>query len=128
MEKQEFLKCITQYLPYGFQAQVKINGKTQIMTVMYYHVWEYIKKPIEAKPILRPISDLFKYPEMFEAVLDEFSEYELESLRNSYIDFKCNNKFDHISYSSVMTLIKNHFDIFDLIELGLAVNVNDLNK
>lgn len=60
MDKQELLECITGYLPYDLQAIVKIKGKEQKLSVKYYHVWEWLSKNIESKPILRPLSDLTK--------------------------------------------------------------------
>ena len=65
--------------------------------------------------------------EKFEEIRDNMSEYELESMSISFVELPCLNKFDHVSYSTALLLIKNHFDVFGLIEKGYAIDINTLN-
>lgn len=77
------------------------------------------------KPILRPLSDLFNG--QYEDILDEFSEQSLEAFKMAFLsDLRPLDAFDKINYTIATKLFKNHFDLFRLIEDGLAVDINTL--
>ena len=152
MEKQELLECLAPYLPYNLKAQVKIKGKQTIITVMYYHIWEYIKKPIDAKPILRPLTDLIipcleggRVPivEIFKELVTIpdntetkcFIQGGIAQCRFEMIS-ECSaivygidvNNVDNSPWRVVKLLFKYHFDVEGLIEKGYAVDVNSVTK
>ena len=64
----------------------------------------------EIKPILRPLSDL-----------EEFSP----AIYN-YLVKNCENYVVRLQQIDYNVLIENHFDVFKLIENGLAIDINSL--
>lgn len=69
------------------------------------------------KPILRPLSDLTK---------DKFyDDTENHNIRFWKLKIK-SGVLDHLDYNGTQLLLKEHYDIFGLIEKGLAINKNDL--
>lgn len=131
MEKLE-LKNLAPYLPYGLKMCSKQG------TIFYLNTFSNMKgRGIESrdvyscldnqyKPILRPLSDLTK-DELKNAEFD----YQIDWLtheRDSHVKFygsleKFINKtdFGHVQY-----LISKHYDVFGLIEKGLAIDINTL--
>ena len=132
--KELELKHIAPYLPYGLKAQLIIKDKVvetgEIRSVTHHdfathptkisinygdaeHIWMF-------KPILRPLSDLS----------DEY----IDSLTNDLDDrgrFRdCVNmklfKPEFLGYYLVQLLLENHFDIFGLIDSGLAIDKNTI--
>lgn len=71
------------------------------------------------KPILYPIKDLFK---------DEYSNLREHICENSleYLDSELPiiSIVNNLKYSEVQILLKHHFDIFDLINKGSAIDKN----
>lgn len=79
----------------------------------------------EIKPILRPLSDLFNGN--YKDILDEFSPISLENFKIAFLsELKPLNAFDKINYTIAVKLFENHFDLFGLIEKGLAIDINQL--
>lgn len=122
------LKHLAPYLPYSISMQFIIREeviRTGVMTrLLNYshethpervaidnydseHIWMF-------KPILMPLSDLTK---------DKWKEI------NTVFDFSELKDFDvnFIPYSLFIFLVKNHFDIFNLIPKGLAIDFNTLH-
>lgn len=68
-------------------------------------------------PILRPLSDLTK-------------EELIEQGFSSHIDYLTQQKQDHLKapFFMVQYLLSKHFDIFGLIENGLAIDINTITK
>lgn len=132
------LKHLAPYLPYG---TLFFNGD------LYKWIYKtdsicrcednYVSASIETiicygyKPILRPLSDIVPYfyklfidGELGEYLDSEFLEkhsiYELEELENI--------KVENLPYGTFQLLVKYHFDVYDLIQNGLAIDINTLNK
>ena len=84
----------------------------------------------DIKPILRPLSDLFKTKENGKCMFDLYLLYNHSNIyfeRAFISDLKeivKENKLLLIPYSLILFLAKNHFDIFGLIESGLAIDKN----
>lgn len=80
------------------------------------------------KPILRPLTKIRSH---FEPIFDtdkevnEFLSY--ETLTPFSIEDLENFLPEYIPYGSFKVLIKHHFDVFGLIEKGLAVDINTLS-
>ncbi|ASU34385.1 hypothetical protein [Mucilaginibacter xinganensis] len=121
------LKHLAPYLPYGLMCKT-ITGVTGKMIqlsessvfldceikwnsgALYNWMLE-----CDIKPILRPISDLYNHP----------ADDEIKDSCNGFIGVK----FFHVNdtpYCSLKVLLKHHFDIFGLIEAGLAIDINTL--
>ena len=126
------LKYLAPYLPYGLKLKLrdKIIEMQGLISVSERIIsYDIDKKLCECeisliKPILRPLSDLLKNE--FENVYKNQIDYEsIEHL--SELDCEsfltCN-----FSYEFWQSLFKNHFDVFGLIEKGLAIDINTIKK
>lgn len=143
MEKLE-LKHLAPYLPYGLKFEVqgslssveikeatgfKLEHLSYInkhVYQIYFNVYGYEFKDI--KPILRPLSDLTK-EHTLELKNDNDGCSWAEKLLGKNLRF-----FNYLTYKPMFnnywefeSLVENHFDVFGLIEKGLAVNFNTLN-
>lgn len=156
MEKLE-LKHLAAYLPYELKGRVDKksylqNEKERIGTITQIDVEcsdydlvvtgenGYFLCYIEDfKPILRPLSDLTKEIEVNGekfVPLDWFEEHEEIDYfaDNIWIQYLFNYekddiiKLDLIPYGVMEKLFEWHFDVFGLIEKGLAIDFNTLNN
>jgi hypothetical protein len=121
------LKHLAPYLPYDLQCRVwkpphihnnkivklvgLINKDCGCFTQNNYYYDEF-------KPILRPLSDLT------EDVVIEIGiiGIDVDNVLNAVI----HNDMSYMEYSVHTILVKNHFDVFGLIEKGLAIDINTL--
>jgi len=141
MNKLE-LKHLAPYLPYGLYGQVEdfeentthVNVKLQSIgiddLVLSFDqcVDVYLDEPKDSifKPILRPLSDLKNG-----FLKKEFEEYcgsEMNLSRFSDVWHSISRKrFIHrLPYHIIEWLLEHHFDVFGLIEKGLAIDINTL--
>lgn len=128
------LKHLSAYLPYGLMCELKDQKKIKIAklcgayidnsyaffdTVESEHGYDGIK------PILRPLSDLTKDENFYINFCDMF-------ISENHIDYICESKNNisnsGLSYSCIIFLLEHHFDVFGLIDQGLAIDINTLNK
>ena len=146
------LKHLASYLPYGlkFRAKAEVWEMTCLYTLDEYKVWAHnywdkdklLYYPAlnrksdfqskgyrlsQIKPILRPLSDLTKEIEHngekfvpMDILCNEFSQYDCFEFDNVNI---LNNP-----YNQIQNLLEWHFDIYGLLENGLAIDVNTLGK
>ena len=134
------LKHLVGYLPYGLKIiniELHVNGfrskhsiKNLVLTPSNLEIGLKDVDGIKEKPILRPLSDLNKYcgdlgftPNRKLSELgfgmDNFDEdYTFEDFLNADI---LNN-----SFAFIQKLLEWHFDIYGLIENGLAIDKNTL--
>lgn len=152
MEKLE-LKHLAPYLPYGLKVIYRdlfSNRKRKaLLTGLSKEEIEttYLRKikgcsgdiisfkgnnnlqDLELKLILRPLSDLTKEIEHNGEKFVPLDYNAFKTDRNHLIDFQ--NKYAHyksVKYGIIERLLEWHFDIFRLIEKGLAVNINTLKN
>ena len=140
------LKHLAPYLPY--KLKVKEHQFGHIMTVDVspdkentiglYNVID------RASPVLRPLSDLTKEIEhngdKFVPIIElgfdkswtdyEFTSKELLCTKEVWNKEKTDFIMDsfELPYLHWQLLFKWHFDVFNLINAGLAINCNDINK
>lgn len=129
------MKQIAPYLPYNVQIEVtdtfmdmdtyETIEETYITTLDTRRL-DYFKEDI--KLILRPLSDLTKEiehnGEKF-VPIDYFLGEDSDLVYNACL---IHNDFSYLPYNLVQLLLEWHFDIFALIEKGLAIDINTLNK
>jgi hypothetical protein len=91
----------------------------------------------EFKPILRPLSDIFKEikvnGERYMPFEELYADCDTDTEREFFIILEDDvSRISDIvlfaSYTTVEKLISMHFDVFGLIPDGLAVDINTLNK
>ena len=141
MEKLD-LKHILQHVIQGVKIEI-LNYKCDYVGIQYaksngyyflnnelhitYEGGSTGKSLKSCKLILKPLSDLLKFKELFDVVSTvkqfQISEKGFYSLNYSqFYDYK------KLPYEIVEVLTRNQFDIFGLIEKGLAIDANTLNK
>ena len=126
------LKHLATYLPYKLKfyniSSEEIFGEVEKIDVYFGKI--YLYKPLSwekvvidyvnqsesiYKPILRPLSDLST---------EHVSQLLLDNIKsNSSNDIK-----KDLSYNSISILLELHFDVFGLIENGLAIDINSLRQ
>ena len=88
-----------------------------------------IYQMLEMKPILRPLSDLFKDGRiryLRELCCNDMMLWSLNGFKGDLTNvdiYKKDLTFDSLDY-----LYRNHFDIFGLIEQGLAIDINKIES
>lgn len=149
---------LSAYLPYHLDCQITDKGKTKIATLggvyadgscVFFDIVESQKGFSEIKPILRPLSDLRQNigeentinEHTINLILEE--KFELDygvfcSFQNDIdleLDGDPNLRYDsnkRINFYAVLEayneLLKGHYDIFFLIEKGLAIDINTINQ
>lgn len=136
------LKELAPYLPYGLKWVLieEYPDGTEITTHLMgslsidfegHEEWWNIEGDNylltdDYKPILRPLSEYKK----FEDIMDEFSEYSESVFQQNFFGVFSDinlSKFDHINYTIMTLFFKHHFDVFGLIDKGLAIDINTLH-
>ena len=140
------LKHIATYFPYKVRV-IGVKKKYNIDTIIdkvkivwnsgvtadYFYMEDYIGilfTEIDIKLVLRPLSDISN---IIEHNCEKFRPFDVLAKRaEEYVSEKDIQK-KAISellgnYSQVEKLIEWHFDIYGLIEKGLAIDFNKLNK
>jgi hypothetical protein len=122
------LKHLAPYFPYGLKCQFKgmLNNKIEIgrihklseNSVSFQHnmFWQIEN----CKPILRPLSEInskhhSKFRENYHIDFDNSGGFIFKRINETYTRF---NELDYF--------FENHFDVFGLIEKGLAVSIHDV--
>jgi hypothetical protein len=142
MKDQLTLEHLAPYLPYKLKAyqtvftQVK-SGKdkvtTEIRIVNSTTIYNFFqlgkhKSHEHVKPILRPLSDLTNeiVKEFFDLDSVDLELIDIEQWRKElYTDVKSEARFQ---YRQFQVLFKHHFDVFNLIQKNLAIDINTLEK
>jgi hypothetical protein len=109
------------YLPYGLKI---LNGWGDIKTLNYTHLDDENNGFIQhVKPLLRPLSDLTKE-------IEQKGEKFVPILQYHYLRFDEISTFkggeNHLIFMQVreyQILLELHFDVFGLIEKGLAIDI-----
>lgn len=110
------LRQIITYLPYGLSF-FEIKSKKIYLcsglnnSSLFFEGLKTSRNLWEVKPILRPMSDL---PD------DIFSDFGFADEE----DFLICLREGRLNYSDMIKLISQHFDVFGLIESGLAIDIN----
>jgi hypothetical protein len=129
-------KHISPYLPYGLKGIVNgwvllvsgIDKPYTLSEVIIKFLNEKSDEPIKNfKPILRPLSDLTKEIEVNGEKFVPAGKMITHGFHNSF--WYETEKFDY-RYLYVMDfekLLEWHFDVFGLIDFGLAIDINTLN-
>jgi len=123
------LKHLAPYLPYGLKLSYGciIGVENDCIDTLWV---DNISHPFKGygtfvvKPILRPLSDLKKDDLEFLANILQVTIATVKSFTNKGL----RNNFNNVSYRRFTILLEHHFDVFGLIDKGLAIDINTLNK
>ncbi len=139
MEKLE-LKHLAPYLPYGLKVYIiTSNDVLEILSLnkvlfrnqIFIETINGAYGSLYFKPILRPLSDLTKRFNG-DSCFITYMWYSIISTDSDCFDKddffeKCElGMVDHLPYMVIPFLLENHFDVFGLIEKGLAIDINTL--
>jgi len=131
------LKHLAPYLPFELMVNTEYGGERNMSglddeTIFVYGDENGEQVSIDydtCKPILRPLSDLTK-----DDILGEF----YMAFGAGFRDFKIYkyNCLDNLRYSTPNTqvyevvekMLEMHFDVFGLIEAGLAIDINKIKS
>lgn len=135
MDKLE-IHHITPYLPYGLKSVTTANhyGVPQLIReVTPYNFMNFIEETTDAKLLLRPLSDLQE-----KITVNGVSFIPEEVLFNLKFDYEIsvamvagsvvNKRIEVNPYWMVQKLFEWNFDVFGLIEKGLAKNINEIKN
>lgn len=130
------LKHLASYLPYGLDFKGKRKGwvsfdgsRMTLCPIDFDGRFEIIK------PILRPLSDLTKEiehkgekfvpSEKLKEIFPNVSHWQyLTSMAHIWQQYINNLTETNIEYCVIQKLFEWHFDVFGLIEQGLAIDIN----
>jgi hypothetical protein len=151
MNKLE-LKHLAPYLPYGLKVFWHKDSDPVWMEISEGQLSHIIRRSTEYpndnkwKPILRPLSDLcklgykIKYPtehsiNMLIGKNDNYGQVTLSEYKDKLsidIESEDYSNNENIDYSIFLTiqeqLFKGHFDVFGLIPLRLAIDINTIKS
>lgn len=132
------LEHLAPYFPYELDLQLIIRGQVsaeETMTRISHHIWETHPTKIAMgcgnsehiwmfKPLLRPLSQIQSYFEpLWDSDIDVrtyLSEEYISSFGFESIEEMLEHKIEWWPVGFYTTLLKHHFDLFELIENGLA--------
>ena len=127
-------KHLAAYLPYNLECEVLNSGQEKEIGEMiavyddnsacFGNIIESEKGFEYIKPILKPMLDFETYfAKIFETDKDvkEYLNEGFITIDNNFINI------EDMPFGVVQLAFKHHFDIFGLIEKGLAIDVNTLS-
>ncbi|TFD96702.1 hypothetical protein E2605_07735 [Dysgonomonas capnocytophagoides] len=142
------LKHIAPYLPYGLQVQIIETGNNRklisvnanesvVLAADDLNPFSFPRcKPVTGiKLLLHPLSDLYKeidgeipadilFPKEYYSLIDFYEEHNRENQIKSFIKDGLNWSD---TYSFWEYLLSKHFDVFSLIDKGLAIDLNSIS-
>jgi hypothetical protein len=116
------LEDLAPYLPYGLKYLDKDTNELTVMRSISTEInlidmgWGNAHELKEFKPILRPLSDLTKQDNLVFNV----------EIYSGLINNIQNQETTQWGVWEYELLLKNHYDVFGLIEKGLAIDINTL--
>ncbi len=118
------LEYLAPYLPYGLKVSKihTLHARQGIGNI--YHVIDAVNEgKLQYRPILRPLSDLTKE-------IDHNGERFVPQSKMSHLDLEwlitSKNLIMKTNYEDVLKLLEWNFDVFGLIDQGLAIDINKL--
>ncbi|MFT4170600.1 MAG: hypothetical protein QM653_15895 [Dysgonomonas sp.] len=145
MKNKLELKHIAPYLPYGLRAKHEDNTDTDLYEIIELNCKTHLCK-VEClrsnlvftdsiysfNLLLKPLSDLYKeidgeipadilFPKEYYSLIDFYEEHNRENQIQSFIKDGLNWCE---TYSFWEYLLSKHFDVFSLIDKGLAIDLN----
>ena len=147
MKEKLELKNLAPYLPYGLNI-LYWNGLAkehiEILQVLHYEN-RHVLGSEKHKPILRPLSDLTKeinyglstyaFTYLFEigdcdGCVFEFEHGNIKTIKalENISKYNSYNDINYLPNAVVNMMYEHHFDVFGLIEKGLAIDINTLKQ
>lgn len=116
------IEHLAPYLPY--QLRIKEGNNTYVLQGGTLDgIENYPSLYSGLKPLLRPLTDLHQ---LIPNKDYSYSEYISTSINDNQRNFRylISGKYDQLEYWKLQRLFQYHFDVFGLIEQGLAIDIN----
>ena len=137
MKKELQQKQIITYLPYKVEAVARNDVFPVEIEGIDLHtnevIIERVSTPIkDIKLILKPLTDLWK--DENEEDRDELSELEIYHLEGTLVCAQVGlmpidgTLVRNINHEAVISLVKKHYDIYNLLKTGGAVTIEELRQ
>ena len=122
------LKHLAPYLPYGLKNQRAFHKPKVIDGIVGNKVYfgDTVLFINQIEPILRPLSDLTKEIKVNGNLFTPNHHPLFKIFISADMDWFIDNCPFFVDYGQVQKLLEWHFDIFGLIELGLAIDINTI--
>ncbi|WP_417444619.1 hypothetical protein [Joostella sp.] len=125
------LKHLAPYLPYKINYFIDFeDGDTSIWELegltkeeIFIDGYDTNYESKNCKPVLRPLSDLTKEIDYNGDRFYPYNELKIPLDLSLNMDYRNINNFP---YKVISKMIEWHFDVFGLIDKGLAINMNEL--
>jgi len=131
------LKHLAPYLPYGLKMISKAEGKSAYITTIKRRLKRIetltpelmeVMIFLNRKPILRPLSDLTKEIEYNGEKFKPSERLAIPLFDSDMQKYITQGEVAGIPFWVSQKYFEWHFDVFSLIEKGLAIDINTLNK
>lgn len=133
------IEHLAPFLPYGLKIIAKQNeiySSTNVYILqgivnenLYLSELTYPTDLFLCKPLLRPLSDL--YSSMFTELVEN-NDFKFDRRNGWGTDLTVDGNTSHWefkgNYRTLSKLFKHHFDVFGLIEQGLAIDINTVKE
>jgi hypothetical protein len=117
------LKHIAPYLPYELKVKLLcgdgVFDKTSRLSVSLLYVYGISR----IKPILRPLSQLTEEISHDNQCFTPIDTLDMDFLQFEYFHSNKGLDLSKVTYLDVVRLLSWHFDVFGLIEQGLAIEI-----
>ena len=137
------LKHLAPYLPYGLKWTCPFGGQDRMTGIITDNIiidsnGTEINDSIDltytkgnrSKPILRPLSDLNKKiqkAEFYMSFYDHLERINPSTYKTQNCALMLDGAIEMQYYNDYQFLFEHHFDVFGLIEKGLAIDINTIN-
>lgn len=133
------LKHLAPYIPYGLHIQHNDGARLIICGAFKKHNaddfftysllnWKADIKSTDSKPILRPLSDFDKEIKIDKEIFMPCNYFIGDDSDLVYNALMHHKDFSYLPYNLVQKLFEWHFDVFGLIDAGLAIDINTLKQ
>ena len=122
------IKHLAAYLPYGLPITNGYRDDLIMFGIKSHSIYSYffvngaekstVSNFLESYPFLKPLSDLKDVvsPEMSEINTDTLIAIEISEFANKKISLH------NLSYAAYEELLRNHYDVFGLLEKNIAID------
>ena len=133
------LKHLAPYLPYKLKAVDYFEDMKLEREIVPSNIMAFVEGDTKAKPILRPLSEITKDSDFIRLINEELYFDDWEFVVDSWTTLiqLSNNSLLLVIQNEVAPeccllfydyMIEKHFDVFGLIENGLAIDINTLKN
>ena len=133
------LKHLAPYLPHKLKAVDYFEGMKLEREIVPSNIMAFVEGDTKAKPILRPLSEITKDSDFIRLINEELYFDDWEFVVDSWTTLiqLSNNSLLLVIQNEVAPeccllfydyMIEKHFDVFGLIENGLAIDINKLRN